>query len=153
MSRPQETFNKKELEKRRLQKRKEKEQRKEQRKADSKDGKSFEDMLAYVDENGNITSTPPDPTKKKKFNEADVNLESKNKGGAGLGGPEERRTGKVAFFNKNKGYGLIRDAVTQENIFVHINDLEVEIKENDRVTYDVGKSFKGAVALRVRMKE
>ena len=49
--------------------------------------------------------------------------------------------------------GFIRDAVTQENIFVHINDLEVEIKENDRVTYDVGKSFKGAVALRVRMKE
>jgi hypothetical protein len=64
MARPQETFNKKELEKKRLQKRQEKEQRKEERKANANSGKSFEDMIAYVDENGNITSTPPDQTRK-----------------------------------------------------------------------------------------
>lgn len=67
MARPQETFNKKELEKKWLQKRQEKEQRKEERKANAS-GKSFEDMLAYVDENGNITSTPPDLTRKKSIN-------------------------------------------------------------------------------------
>jgi hypothetical protein len=65
MARPQETFNKKELEKKRLQKRKEKEQRKEERKANAKEGSSLEDMMAYVDENGNISSTPPDPTRRK----------------------------------------------------------------------------------------
>jgi cold shock CspA family protein len=149
MSKPQD-FNKKELEKRKLQKRKEKEERKEQRKAEAKEGKSFEDMLAYVDENGNITSTPPDPTKKKKINEADVNLESRNKGG--VHAPDERRSGKVAFFNKSKGFGFIRDAITQQNVFVHINDLEAEVNENDAVTFEMGRSFKGDVALRVRLK-
>jgi hypothetical protein len=64
MARSQETFNKKEAEKRKAQKRKEKEQRKEERKANAKEGKSLEEMMAYVDEDGNITSTPPDPTKK-----------------------------------------------------------------------------------------
>ena len=64
MARGSETFNKRENEKKKAQKRKEKEQRKEERKA-SNQGKSFEDMLAYVDENGNLTSTPPDETKKR----------------------------------------------------------------------------------------
>jgi cold shock CspA family protein len=152
MARPQETFNKKELEKRRLQKRKEKEQRKEQRKSESKDGKSFEDMLAYVDENGNITSTPPDPTRKKTvIKESDVNLESRNKGGAAVA-TDERRNGRVNFFNKSKGFGFIRDDNTQDNIFVHINGLEAPIKENDLVSYEVERSFKGLVAVRVRLK-
>lgn len=65
MGRPQETFNKKELEKKRIQKRKEKLQRMEERKANAQKGASLEDMMAYVDENGNITSTPPDPTKRR----------------------------------------------------------------------------------------
>ena len=67
MAKSQETFNKKEKEKKRLQKRKEKEQRKEDRKANAKEGGSWEDMMAYVDENGNISAAPPDPTKKKKY--------------------------------------------------------------------------------------
>ena len=65
MAKSQETFNKKEKEKKRLQKRKEKEQRKEDRKANAKEGGSWEDMMAYVDENGNISAAPPDPTKKR----------------------------------------------------------------------------------------
>jgi hypothetical protein len=63
MARSKETFGKKELEKKKLKKRKEKEARKEERKA-SGGGRSFEDMLVYVDENGQRVSTPPDPTKK-----------------------------------------------------------------------------------------
>ena len=64
MAKSQETFSKKEAEKKKAQKKKEKEQRKEERKANAKSG-SLEDMMAYVDEYGNITSTPPDPLKKK----------------------------------------------------------------------------------------
>ena len=150
MARPQETFNKKELEKKRLQKRKEKEERREQRKAEAKDGKSFEDMLAYVDENGNITSTPPAPTKKKKITEADVNLESRNK--CGVQAPDERRSGCVAFFNNSKGYGFIRYSIMQESLFAHSNDLENSINENDYVTFEIGRSFKGNVAQHVRIK-
>src|SRR6188768_3121374 len=107
MAKSQETSNKKDMEKKKLQKKKEKEQRKEERKAAAKDGKSFEDMLAYVDENGNITSTPPDPTKKKVINEEDIVI------GVPKKGPGEEvevvRKGKVTFFNTSKGYGFIKD--------------------------------------------
>lgn len=149
MSKPQD-FNKKELEKRRMQKRKEKEERKEQRKAESKEGKSFEDMLAYVDENGNITSTPPDPTRKKTISEVEVNLESRNKGGAAA--PDERRTGRVTFFNEKKGFGFIRDDASRDSVFVHINALEVNVAENTAVTFEVERTVKGLSAVRVRLK-
>lgn len=55
------TFSKRENEKKRLLKREEKEEKKVARKTNSDKGKSFEEMLAYVDENGNLTSTPPGP--------------------------------------------------------------------------------------------
>ena len=66
MGRSQETFSKKEKEKKKLRKRQDKEAKKEDRKANSSKGKELDEMMAYVDENGNITETPPDPTKKKK---------------------------------------------------------------------------------------
>jgi hypothetical protein len=65
MARSSETFSKKENEKKRLKKKKDKEQKKEERKANEGKAKSFDDMIAYVDEFGNLSSTPPDPTKKK----------------------------------------------------------------------------------------
>ena len=134
-----------------MQKRKEKEERKEQRKSESKDGKSFEDMLAYVDENGNITSTPPDPTRKKAvISESEVNLESRNKGGAAA--PDERRTGRVTFFNEKKGFGFIRDDASKDSVFVHINALEANVAENTAVTFEVERTVKGLSAVRVRLK-
>jgi hypothetical protein len=64
MARSQASQAKKQKEKLKLQKRKDKEQRKEERKANSLHGKPLEEMLAYVDENGNISTTPPDaPTR------------------------------------------------------------------------------------------
>jgi S-adenosylmethionine hydrolase len=60
MAKSQNRSIKNEKEKKKAQKRQEKEQRKEERKASSKEGKSLDDMIAYVDEFGNITSTPPD---------------------------------------------------------------------------------------------
>ena len=63
MARSQTTFNKKEREKKKLQKKKEKQARREERKANSSDG-SLDSMMAYLDENGNITDTPPDPNAK-----------------------------------------------------------------------------------------
>ena len=59
MAKSQATFMKKELEKKRLKKREEKQQRKEDRKKNSSGG-DLENMLAYVNEFGEITSTPPE---------------------------------------------------------------------------------------------
>jgi len=62
MGKSQETFSKKEKEKKRLKKRKEKLARREERKANPK--KTFEESIAYIDEHGNFSDTPPDATKK-----------------------------------------------------------------------------------------
>ncbi len=149
MGRPQETFNKKELEKKRIQKRKEKLQRMEDRKANAQKGASLEDMMAYVDENGNITSTPPDPTKKKTIKLEDVVLGSRNLESAGSASAV--RSGRVAFFNTTKGFGFIKDTDSGESIFVHSNGLIDPIKENDPVTFETEKGFKGPNAIKVRL--
>lgn len=150
MARSQETFSKKEAEKKKLQKRKEKEQRKEERKANAKDGNDLDSMMAYVDEDGNITSTPPDPTKKRAvIKEEDIVLGARNN--VELNPDELIRKGKVTFFNDSKGYGFIKDLQSQESIFVHINALTTPIKENDKVTFEVERGLKGLNAVRVKV--
>ncbi len=66
MARSQQSFNKKEVEKKKRKKKLDKEKKREERQAGSEKGKSLDDMIAYVDEHGNITDTPPDPEEKKK---------------------------------------------------------------------------------------
>src|SRR4051812_39479022 len=61
MGKSGETFGKKEKEKKRLKDRQEKQEKMEHRKANAKKGKSLDEMMAYMDENGNLSSTPPDP--------------------------------------------------------------------------------------------
>jgi len=148
MGKSQETWNKKETEKKKQKKRKDKEQKKEERKANAKDGSNLEDMLAYVDENGNISSTPPDPTKKQKIREEDIQI----------GVPKQEtvkmdivRTGIVTFFNDSKGYGFIKDQETQESVFVHVNGLIDPIKENNKVNFEVEMGHKGPNAVKVKL--
>jgi len=58
MAKSQETFGKKEKEKKRKKQQQEKREKMEERKANAKKGKSLDEMMAYVDENGNISATP-----------------------------------------------------------------------------------------------
>jgi len=62
MARSQQRHQKREKEKQKLQHRQEKAEKMQERKANTQKGKSLDDMLAYLDENGNIIATPPDPT-------------------------------------------------------------------------------------------
>ena len=73
MGRAQESFNKKEVRNKKEKKRKEKEKKRLARKESEKKS-SLDDMIAYVDENGNITDTPPDPTKKKEIKAESIDL-------------------------------------------------------------------------------
>ena len=66
MAKSRETFNKKEKEKLRQKKKQEKVDKKEARKSNDK-STDFEDMIAYVDEFGNISDTPPELPVEKKF--------------------------------------------------------------------------------------
>jgi cold shock CspA family protein len=148
MAKSQETWNKKELEKKKQQKKKEKEARKEERKANAKEGQSLDDMIAYVDENGNLTSTPPDPKKRRIINESDIEIGVPKKIDVVQ---DTVRKGTVTFFNDAKGYGFIKDSETQESVFVHINGLMHPIKENNKVTFEVEMGFKGPNAVKVKL--
>ena len=148
MGRSQETYNKKEVRKKKEKKRKEKEQKRLARKdIETKGG--LDDMIAYVDQNGNITSEPPDPTKKEKIKAEDIEIgipaRDPNEG------PDNIREGIVTFFNDSKGYGFIRDKETKENIFVHINNVLEDIREGNKVSYEVEKGLKGLTATQVRV--
>ena len=149
MARSKATFGKKEKEKKKLQKRKEKEQRKEERKANT--SKSFEDMIAYTDEYGNIISEPPDPSKKEEINEEDIVIGARNIGTDNS--IDLTRTGRVTFFNEGKGYGFIKDLESKESVFVHVDGLMNPIKEHDKVTFEIGKGPKGPIALKVALAE
>jgi len=146
MAKSQVTFNKQEKEKKRLKKRLEKQQKKEERKSNSPGG-GFESMIAYVDENGNITDTSPDPAKKTKViaDNIEVSVPKREK--------EEAvtvRTGRVEFFDDKKGFGFIKEPETQEKYFFHISGLLDEVKENDAVTFELERGFKGMNAIRVK---
>ena len=148
MGRSQETFNKKEVRTKKEKKRKEKEKKKLARKENEKKS-SLDDMIAYVDENGRITSTPPDPTKKKDVKLEDIEI------GIPKGDSAEKidpiRKGIVTFFNESKGYGFIKDSETKESVFVHVNNLLEEIKENNVVSFEVEMGQKGPAAIKVKL--
>lgn len=149
MGKSQETFNKKEKEKKRLKKKKDKEQRREDRKSTSDKGKGLDEMMAYVDFNGNITSTPPDPNKKNIIKTEDIQIGVSRQ--APVDPADLIRKGTVTFFNESKGYGFIKDSETQESVFVHVNSLEGPVKENDKVTFETEMGQKGYNAVRVKI--
>jgi cold shock CspA family protein len=148
MGRSIETFSKKEREKKKFKKQQDKKEKAEDRKANSDKGKSLEDMMAYIDDNGNITSTPPDPTKRKKIITEDIQIAVPKQ--ETLAPPDPVRKGTVAFFNESKGYGFIKDSQSQESIFVHVNGLEEAIQENDKVTFETEQGQKGPNAIKVK---
>lgn len=147
MGRSNETFSKKEKEKKRKEKQKEKEERREERKANAQKGKPLEEQYAYVDENGNLSSTPPDPNKKRAIDVDNILLGARPI----VDEPKVIRLGIVTMFNHDKGYGFIRDLKTQESIFVHINQLKNPIKEKDKVQFETEEGLKGPQAVNVKL--
>lgn len=152
MAKSQQSYNKKEKEKKRLKKKQEKKERREQRKLEKVENGpvAFEDLIRYVDEDGNLTTEKPDPNKKKKVIKASDIM---------LGVPSREkvefdpiREGKVKFFNHEKGYGFIMDLDSEESIFVHINNINVDdLNEGDRVLFETEKGPKGLSAINVKL--
>ncbi len=148
MGRSQETFNKKEVRNKKEKKRKEKEKKRLIKKETEKKG-SFDDMIAYVDEFGMITSTPPDPNNKIEIDAEDIEL------GATRNDPSDKpdyiRRGVISFYNDSKGFGFIRDLDNKQSVFFHVNNLLEEVKENNIVSFEIGKGPKGPTALNVKI--
>lgn len=57
--------------------------------------------------------------------------------------------GTVKFFNETKGFGFITPTDGSQDVFVHISDLAGEIRENDKVSYEVRNGKKGLNAVNV----
>jgi cold shock CspA family protein len=140
MAKSQQTWNKKENEKKRQKKREDKELKKVKRKANAVGG-DFDNMFAYVDENGNLSSTPPDPSKRKKIIADNIEIGVPKR--EAVEQKDINRKGIVTFFNDSKGFGFIRDTDSQESIFIHANGCIDHIKENDKVTFQVAQGQKG----------
>lgn len=146
MAKSKETFNKKEKEKKRLKQKQEKLQKTEERKANKRDGNQLDGMMAYLDENGNLTDTPPDPSKKKVFLTEDIPI--------GVPRQEDRpqdefRSGTVIFYNRDKGFGFINDDTTNDRIFFHVKEMLEQVEESDKVKFLVERGPRGLNALQV----
>ena len=148
MGRSQETFNKKEVRKNKEKKRKDKEKKRQMRREGEKSG--LDDMIAWVDEHGNITDTPPDPDRKVEEIKAE-DIEIGVPSGRTQAAMDPIRKGTVTFFNDSKGFGFIRDGETKEDVFVHINNVEEDIREGNLVSFEVEKGPKGPSAVRVKV--
>src|SRR5688500_11699965 len=107
MGKSRETWNKKQNEKNKQKKREDKVRRKEERKANAGSG-GMDSMIAYVDEYGNFSSTPPDPTKRTKVIAENMVISVPKR--ESLPPVDVNRSGNVTFFNESKGYGFIKDA-------------------------------------------
>jgi len=139
------SFQKKEREKKKRKRKKEKAERKAQRKLE---GKTTEEFM-YLDENGNLSATPPDPSRKVKVKAEDIDISTPSREKSDL--PNFQKAGVVKFFNASKGYGFIEDKESGESFFVHANNLVDQIGDNDRVIFEVGKGPKGPEAREVRL--
>ncbi|MDG1528283.1 MAG: cold shock domain-containing protein [Polaribacter sp.] len=150
MAKSQQTYNKSEKEKKRLKKREDKRKKMEARKADAKENGKAGIEFAYVDHNGNLTDTPPDPDLKVEVELEDIilGIPKKEEGEA----EDPIRNGKVSFFDSSKGYGFILDTDNQEKYFTHVSGLIDEIAENDKVTFELERGLKGMNAVKVKLK-
>jgi cold shock protein len=63
---------------------------------------------------------------------------------------QKMKTGTVKFFNEEKGFGFIQQE-GGEDIFVHVSGLKSEIRENDKVTFEVERGKKGLNAINVTL--
>jgi len=144
-----ETWNKKERERNKQLKKKEKLERRQEKKLADKGSHDLESMLAYVDENGNLSSKPVDPRKRVSINVEDIEI----------GVPQQRemlpedliQVGIVTLFKTDKGYGFIKNLETEESYFFHVNSLIDPVKENNKVSFEVEKGPKGLNAVNVRV--
>ncbi len=150
MAKSQQTYSKSEKEKKRLKKREIKQKKKEARKAEAKENGGGIPM-AYVDFNGNLVDTPPDPTMKVEIEADDIILGIPKKEEGDVEEFDPVRTGKVSFFDTSKGFGFIIDAENQEKYFCHVSGLIDEIAENDKVTFELERGMKGMNAVKVTL--
>jgi cold shock CspA family protein len=143
----QQSFKKKENEKKKQAKRLEKQKRKEERQAGGKS--SMDDMIAWVDENGNITNVPPEERELKKtiINPEEIAVSTPKREDI----EEEPLKGRVEYFNSDKGYGFIKDITSTEKYFFHVSGAPAGIAAGDMVSFELERSARGMNAVKITL--
>ena len=143
------SFNKKDRESKKRKKKKEKKERLERKKQQKLDGDVDSDIM-YVDADGNLTSTPPDPTlKKEEIKLEDILISIPKDSEREKEDPIKK--GSVKFFNTDKGYGFIVDKMSGESYFTHADNLIDEIRDYDKVIFEIGQGPRGPIADKVKL--
>lgn len=133
------SFGKRENEKKKQARRLEKQRNKEARRAEGTS--SFDEMIAWVDEQGNLTNVPPEERarKREEIKLEDIPIATPKK----VEVEQEPLRGRVEYFNASKGYGFIKDLASTEKYFFHITAAPAEIAEGNLVTFELERSARG----------
>jgi len=139
------SFNKKEREKKKRKKRQEKLERKKQRKEEG--GIKTEEFM-YVDSFGNLTTTPPELQVRDEVKLEEINISTPKKTEVE---EDPRKTGFVKYYNYEKHFGFIKEALTGHEHFVHADSVNGDLSENMKVEYEIGQGHKGPMAVKVEI--
>ncbi len=144
MAKSQQTFNKLEREKNKAKKREEKRKKMQARKEARERGDLKQEEFVYVDHLGNFTDTPPDPAEKE-----EIKLESINLGATKNQDFDEKIQGKVTFYDNEKGFGFIKNMISQESYFFHFSECKDTLAQGDKVEFDTVRGEKGLNAVKI----
>ena len=139
------SFSKKENNKKKNKKLQDKQSRREDRKSNNNKGKSLDDMIVYVDINGNFTSVPPH------LQNRDEDLAAAKKSRNAVEAEDTVCNGTVTYTNE-KGYGFITEEKTGENIFFHQGQISQPISKHDKVSFTKESTLKGDRAINIIKK-
>lgn len=64
---------------------------------------------------------------------------------------ETKNQGVVKFFNTEKGFGFIKHDDSDKETFVHVSGLVNQIKEGDKVEFELENGRKGINAVKVTL--
>ncbi|MEX1187778.1 MAG: cold shock domain-containing protein [Bacteroidia bacterium] len=60
------------------------------------------------------------------------------------------KTGTIKFFNATKGFGFVKVDETEQEVFVHVTGLIDQVREEDRVSFELVEGRKGLNAVNVK---
>lgn len=138
------SFAKKALQQKKAKKKQDKRELREERKANKAKEKNPDEMIAYIDEFGNLSDSPPDMQNRQKIKAEDIQL------GAAAIEEQKEHTGVVTSFFTDKAFGFITEDNTKASVFVHSNQMLEPINENDKVVFEKERTPKGFAAVNVR---
>jgi cold shock CspA family protein len=150
MAKSKQTYQKSEKEKKKRLKQKEKDEKREFRKTNSNKGKGFESMIAYVDHNGRLSDSPPDPKLRPEVKAEDIMLGARS---FDREVNSDFKTGRVAIWNNDRKFGFIKEEISQKKIFFHYSDVDFEVQEGDLVKFELTSTAKGLSAVGVTRHE